>query len=223
MKYVVVDLEMNKVSKAFAEKRHTCNMEIIEIGAVVLDEAYNEISCFKTYVKPSFNSIIDPKIEKLTGITTGKVMNAPKFEEAFHMFVDFCHSINDDIMMIQWSDSDLRQILGEIAQKDYQVSESEMDILDNWYDFQQEFGEILGLSRQISLENALMYAGEEFVGDMHDALFDARNTAELFAITRVEEKKQKTLDKVVKMLHPEESKCTMGDLFDFSSIMAMVC
>lgn len=223
MKYVVVDLEMNKVSKAFAEQRHIWNMEIIEIGAVVLDESYNEISCFKTYVKPSFNSIIEPKIEKLTGITTGKVINAPKFEEAFHMFSEFCASIGDVIQIIQWSDSDLTQILGEIAQKGYQPTQYEAGLIENWYDFQHEFGEILGLSRQVSLENALMYAGEEFVGDMHDALYDARNTAELFSITRVEEKKQRTLDKVVKMLHPEESKCTMGDLFDFSSIMAGVC
>lgn len=223
MKYVVVDFEMNKVSKSFDEKRHVWNMEIIEIGAVVLDEEYKEILCFKTYVKPSFNSIIDPKIERLTGITTGKVMNAPKFEEAFHMFVEFCRSINDEIMMVQWSENDLRQILGEIAQKDYQLSDNEKDIVQNWYDFQHEFGEILGLSKQVSLENALRYAGVDFVGDMHDALYDARNTAELFTITRVEEKKQKTLDKVVKMLHPEERKCTIGDIFDFSQIMTAFC
>ena len=50
MKHIVVDLEMNGI-----EKKHRifgCTMETIEIGAIMLDENYQEISSFKTYVKP---------------------------------------------------------------------------------------------------------------------------------------------------------------------------
>lgn len=42
-KYVVFDLEMCKVPKHI--KTENLHMEIIEIGAVLLDETYKEISC----------------------------------------------------------------------------------------------------------------------------------------------------------------------------------
>lgn len=38
MKHVVVDLEMNPVSREFREVRRKLNEEVIEIGAVRLDE-----------------------------------------------------------------------------------------------------------------------------------------------------------------------------------------
>jgi len=222
MLYVVVDLEMNKVETKFYEQRKKCTMEIIEIGAVVLNESYVEVNNFKTYVKPLFNSLIETKIKRLTGISTDMVADAPAFVEAFKMFVNFCKSLNDELVFVEWSTSDHLQIVNEANQKNYLMEDYECELMENWQDFQKEFGEILGVSGQISLENALFYAGEDFIGRQHDALFDARNTARLFAATRIEEKKQVTLEKVIKMLHPEEKKCTMGDLFDFSKIMATV-
>lgn len=58
MKYIVVDLEMNSLAKEYKEERAQCGMEIIEIGAVVLDEQYQEVDSFKTLVKPQFNDEI---------------------------------------------------------------------------------------------------------------------------------------------------------------------
>ena len=37
MKYIVVDFEMNPVSKEFKEQKAICRNEIIEKGAVLLD------------------------------------------------------------------------------------------------------------------------------------------------------------------------------------------
>lgn len=42
MKHIVVDLEMNSLAKEYKVEKEICNREIIEIGAVVLDENYNE-------------------------------------------------------------------------------------------------------------------------------------------------------------------------------------
>ena len=41
MKHIVVDLEMNEISRKYREAKALCKMEIIEIGAVLLDENYN--------------------------------------------------------------------------------------------------------------------------------------------------------------------------------------
>lgn len=114
MKHIVVDLEMNSLAKEFKEEKIICGREIIEIGAVVLDEQYHEIGSFKTLVKPQYNDVIKPYFEKLTGITTEMVANAPVFKEALDMFFSWCHSINDDVQIYQWSETDLDQVLSEI-------------------------------------------------------------------------------------------------------------
>ena len=59
MKHIVVDLEMNHLARDYKEERIICSMEVIEIGAVVLDEAYAEIGSFKTFVKPQYNDEIN--------------------------------------------------------------------------------------------------------------------------------------------------------------------
>ena len=51
MKHIVIDLEMNKIARS-SEARKICKSEIIEIGAVMLDENLQEIGNFRTYVKP---------------------------------------------------------------------------------------------------------------------------------------------------------------------------
>lgn len=49
MKHIVIDLEMNKIARS-SEARKICKSEIIEIGAVMLDENLQEIGNFRTYV-----------------------------------------------------------------------------------------------------------------------------------------------------------------------------
>ena len=219
MKHIVVDLEMNPISKEFKEERTVCNREIIQIGAVVLDENYYEIGSFMTLVKPEYNLQVERNIEKLTGIMTDMVQSAPAFKEAIQMFFDWCNSIPDGICVYQWSDSDRDQVSKELKLKNIQLNDHDQAILDRWDDFQQEFGTKLGLENSVSLKNALMYAGIDFEGRQHDALFDARNTAELLHTVRDPELRKKALDKVIEVLHPTACS-SIGDLIDFSKLMA---
>ena len=216
MKHIVVDLEMNPIETCYKEERAICRNEIIEIGAVILDENFQEIGSFMTYVKPQYNQNIEKKIRKLTGITYDMVANAPGFEEAFQMFVSFIGSVKGEVEICQWSDSDYTQIAKEMQLKNYEMNECEQEIMENWVDFQDEFGKQLGIERQLSLRSALTYAGLEFEGRQHDALFDARNTAELLSIARVEDKRKNTLDLISKMLKPSEFTTSLGSMFDFS-------
>ena len=87
MKYIVIDLEMNPIAAVHKTERETCKLEVIEIGAVLLDENYQEIGSFVTLVKPRFNSRIERRYEKLTGIKTETVESAPFFEDALDMFL----------------------------------------------------------------------------------------------------------------------------------------
>ena len=219
MKHIVVDLEMNNIEKCYKEERSLCNMEIIEIGAVVLDEEYSEVGSFKTFVKPEYNKEIDKKITKITDITTEMVSTAPCFEDALKSFLSWCINFHDDICIYQWSESDLEQILKEMHLKGTLLSLKEQSLLNGWYDFQKEFGEKLNLTNAISLKNAVMYAGIEFNGKEHDALCDARNTAALLRIVRDSKLFKAAFEHLIEILTPKPLSTSLGDLFNFSELI----
>ena len=216
MKHIVVDLEMNAIRRK-SEARKIWNMETIEIGAVMLDDNLKEMAAFRTYVKPVFNDCIERKITRLTGITDDMVKNAPCFNEALKMFTNWCLGTNDDVTIYAWSESDYMQISKEMLLKNYQVSENEKDLLLNeWSDFQHEFDSHLGFQKQVSLKMALDMAGVDFFGREHDALDDARNTAELLHIFRDRNLFDLTLRKIKEYMEPSSAASSMGELFDFS-------
>lgn len=217
MKHIVVDLEMNTV-RGKMEKKGTYNMETIEIGAVMLDDRLQEISSFRTYVKPEYNNRIAPNISRLTGITDAMVEHAPYFKEAFRMFANWCLGTGDEVIIYAWSNSDYFQMKKELVWKECELSSMERKIMDTeWNDFQKEFDSHLGFDRQISLKFALDMAGIDFSGREHDALDDARNTAELLQIFKNESLFDETLRKVKEAMTPSSLENTLGSLFDLSA------
>lgn len=218
--YIIIDLEMNPVADEYKKEKNICRNEIIEIGAVIMNEAFEVLGDFKTLVKPQYNTSIYKKYEALTGITTQMVSSAPTFATAYEMFVNWCDSYGN-YEIFAWSDNDYKQIVAEMQLKNYLNSDF-MAPLSKWYDFQKEYKETLGLERIMSLEKALDYAGITFEGRMHDALWDARNTAELFAIVRNKERCNSVLKAVIDVLKPKNTCNTLGDFFDFSALRAQL-
>ncbi len=217
MKHIVVDLEMNNVRRK-SEARMICAMETIEIGAVMLDDNLKEISAFRTYVKPEYNVGVVTKISDLTGITDAMVVNAPRFNEAFRMFMNWCMGTDDEVKIYAWSETDYSQITKEMLLKGYQESETESGLLsEEWTDFQREFDSHLGFEKPLSLKTALEMAGIGFEGREHDALDDARNTAELLQVFRDEELFNQTLRKIKEAMEPASISFALGDLIDFSA------
>ena len=221
MNYIVVDFEMNPVAGEYREERQICRSEIIEIGAVIMDESFMVLGEFKTLVKPQFSDSIYKEYETLTGINTQMVDGAPTFVIAYEMFVNWCESYGNDYEVYAWSENDYKQLRAEMELKQYKEADK-MRPLEIWFDFQKEFTEKLGLERAMSLEKALYYAGVEFEGQMHDALCDAKNTAELFAIVRNEERCNVVLKSVMDVLKPKNISSTLGDMIDFGALMGQV-
>ena len=64
MHHIFVDFEMNHIAGEYVEERAFSKMEIVEIGAVKLDDSYQEISSFKSYANAlpstSFHNIMSP-------------------------------------------------------------------------------------------------------------------------------------------------------------------
>ncbi len=221
MNYIIVDFEMNAVANEHKAERKVCPMEIIEIGAVIMDESFLVLGEFKTLVKPQYNDEIYKMYETLTGISTQMVSGAPTFTTAYELFVSWCESYGDEYEIYAWSQNDYNQLVSEMELKNY-ASEEMKTPLKHWFDFQKEYIDKLGLERIVSLERAMNYAGIEFEGQMHDALCDAKNTAKLFAIVRDEDKCSVVLKTVMESLRPKRISSTLGEMFDFAAMMAQI-
>lgn len=171
-----MDLEMKPVEKEFRAERRICPHEVIEFGAVMLNEQNEECGSFVKVVKPQYG-IIPPRYEDLTGVTNAQAAEAEGFPEALLAFSTWCAPAD---IIYAWSGSDYRQLKLESKLKgtlDYLQPLSE-----RWADYQRIFTDKLGLSRELSLEQAVNICGLNFEGHMHDALWDARNTAAVYRI-----------------------------------------
>lgn len=72
---IFIDLEMNTTDVRLVHKKDLRN-EIIEIGAVRMDDAFHPLDRFRIFVRPQYNGVIERKIYKLTGISNGAVSDA---------------------------------------------------------------------------------------------------------------------------------------------------
>ena len=181
MKYVVVDLEMCTVSKEIKKKDYPHAYEIIQIGAVLLNDDYEIIDQFMTHIKPSYG-YMTPYIEDLTGIKHKELFNAPSIEQGLNMFLEW---IPDDASIVQWSIADECQIKKEIEMKKIKIDKI-YKLNSNWIDCQKEFEIILHTEEACSLEEALYISGVDYKTNFHDGLIDAYNTALLFKKMRLE-------------------------------------
>lgn len=208
MNYVVVDLEMNPVSRDYREVRRTLRDEVIEFGAVRLDASFAQESTFQCYVKPQYGPI-RKQITALTGITQEKVDGGEIFEKQFQAFVDWVGDAPTKIY--SWSMSDIKQLRNECRFKlpDFDVAW----LNERWVDLQQEFDERLGLHNSLALKHALGAMDHKFEGTQHTALADAINTSAILALMQDDKKFKETMKPVLDVLQPKDTLATsIGDL-----------
>ena len=84
MNHIVIDLEMNMIEKQYRDEQKLSS-ELIEIGAVRMDQDFKMLDTYQTYVLPDFGPM-DEHIIQLTGITDEMLVGAPKFREAMDDF-----------------------------------------------------------------------------------------------------------------------------------------
>lgn len=103
MYYIIFDLEWNNAYNYALKKPMN---EIIEIGALKLDEKFNIVDSFKQLIKPKLSKKLSSRCKNLTKITNEEIReNGIAFETAID---DFSHwSRGKDNIFLSWSDSDL--------------------------------------------------------------------------------------------------------------------
>ena len=172
MNYIIFDLEWNQCgSDSEILTDPVCLPgEIIEIGAVKLDDSFQKVDELRLYIKPQYYQKLHRRIVTLTGIRDQILAEQGlSFPEAYEKFQAFC---GEEYSFMTWSTSDLPILVDNMLLHGIDVSN-----LPDTYDLQRIFcREIMRFSRRMSLDDALKVLNEK--GDTaHDALNDSRNTA----------------------------------------------
>ncbi len=105
MQYVILDLEWNG---SYSKKVHRYFNEIIEFGAVKLDENLSLIGTFQAFIKPVVSKKITNLVTNLTGIDEESLEDGCTFPEAVKKFQKF---VGKKSVLLTWSTSDLLVLL----------------------------------------------------------------------------------------------------------------
>lgn len=183
MAYVVFDLEYNNMQGLFEEldnyvphnqsnERHLYPNEIIQIGAVKLNDNFEVIGEFNRYIKNYFYKNLNPAITEITGITQSQMESGVSFVEAFKEFYKFCKG---EVIMT-WGNSDIYELI-----RNCHMHRLPITVIGKRYlDLQQYVGKKDFEDKVPSLKNALIYFNIESDDEkLHDGLYDAICTAKV--------------------------------------------
>lgn len=188
--------------------RRKLNEEVIEIGAVRLDENFQQEAEFQCYVKPEYGPI-KKHITSLTGITQAMVADKKTYAACFQDFVDWVGE--EETKIYSWSMSDIKQLRSECR---YKLPDFDIEWLnERWVDLQQEFDDRLGLHNSLALKHALGAMDHKFEGTQHTALADAINTSAILTLMQDDAKFKETMKPVLEILQPKDDlSSSIGDL-----------
>lgn len=170
MNYIVLDLEWNQPVSAKSMVKTPVSLygEIIQIGAVKLDENYHILDTFKIMVAPKHYRKMHNKVAKLTKITTEDLQYGFPFPVAFKYFKKWC---GEGFSFLTWGSDDIR-----ILNDNMVLHKLDTAWIPSTYNIQVIFdNQIIQEKRQVSLSYAMEKIGEPVL-EAHDALHDAKNT-----------------------------------------------
>lgn len=219
MKFIVIDFEFTDVPRSKKNIRYMLKHEIIEIGAVKLDENCNRIDTFSLLVKPECSTLTHHCAE-ITGISYNELKNAPSFEEAFALFEDWIG--DEDYKIYTWSNNDKIQLKKECHIKNLEKKFSRI-LNRHWTDLQKLFIRFSGIKQCMNLEKALNSLDLKIEGKLHRAVDDAINTSSIFSVMKDKKEAAKRFGAIHAFfeINEEEQHSTLGDIFGALLSLAM--
>ena len=171
MNYIVVDFEWNQSSYG-RRTNPRIPFEIIEIGAVMLDDNLQEIDRYSATVRPKVYKKLHFMTRDLTGITQEELDQSDPFP---YVLVDFMMWCGDDSVFCTWGGNDLIELQRNM--KFYHLE----DLLEgpfDYYNVQKIFRELYMPDQQAAaLESAVDFFQIEKDLPFHRAIHDADYTA----------------------------------------------
>jgi inhibitor of KinA sporulation pathway (predicted exonuclease) len=168
--FIIYDLEAT-----CWRSRKPRKVEVIEIGAVKVDEDLNVVDEFCSFVKPKLHPQVSSFCTQLTSITQFDVDRADPFDDVISEFEDWMRPRDVRTVLMSWGEFDKRQLLN-----DADLHRVDLPWLRYHACLQQHYSRWKGSKNQIGLKTALELEGLSYSGTQHRAIEDARNMARLF-------------------------------------------
>ncbi|MCF0146793.1 MAG: exonuclease domain-containing protein [Clostridium sp.] len=175
MKYIIFDLEFNQSSNK-EDKIPQLPFEIIQIGALKLDEDFKTISTFNELVKPTVYKNIIPYVQELTKITEEILHSAKNFTDIYYDFTNFIG--NEEVTFVIWGLVDLRELYKNIIYFNLPTENLPKLYIDIQHYASKHFN--IPHKKSIGLKNALNFLNIHIESEFHNAFNDAYYTAEIF-------------------------------------------
>lgn len=194
MNYIVLDLEFNQSfpfkSGKKAEPNPECPFEIIQIGAVKLNEDFEQTDTFDYMIRPQIYPRLHPFVEKITGIHLDMLADKPTFPEAYTAFLEFIGK--EPAVLCTWGGDDVKSLFRNILYHDLDAQA----LTDQFLNVQPFAAQYLNheAGKAIGLKNAVEALGIPEGETFHNALNDAVYTAKIFQITHPAEIKAETFN-----------------------------
>jgi len=179
--YIVLDLEWNQSSNGKRNENPELPFEIVEIGAIKLNEACEPIDTFHVIIKPAVYLEMNSHIEQVTHVSMADLESGIDFKKAACSFLDWC---GKNYYFCTWGSMDLTELQRNMA---YFKIERTLNIPLFYYDIQKLYSLSYsdGKSR-VSLENAVDALCIEKVIPFHRADADTYYTVMVMRILDME-------------------------------------
>ena len=171
MNFVIFDLE----ATCWNGHRPSEIQEIIEIGAVMVDNFGEVEKEFKQFVKPFVHPSLSYYCKELTGIRQEEINRARMFPEVLEDFKTWVGVQEDDYVLCSWGKFDKSMLLN-----DCHLHKLETNWLEHHINLKAQYKDIKKLKKKIGLKWAMDKEDLEFTGREHRAYDDAYNTAKIF-------------------------------------------
>ena len=176
MHHIVFDMEWNQavIKEKIIQTPVFLHGEIVQIGAIKLDADFCPVGELKLDVRPAYYTRMNSRVRRLTGISNQMLKQGLPFLMALEEFKAWCGA-QGLFDFITWGTDDM-----PILRENLLLYEQELDWLPPCYDLQRIYDAQVGQeNRQWSLATALEKLELSAFGQAHDALDDARNTAQV--------------------------------------------
>lgn len=177
--YIVFDLEFNQVcpptTEAIISASKLCPFEIVQIGALKLNDNLEVIDKFDRLVKPSIYPTMNPFISRLTRITTEQLVDEYTFLEVFNDFKTFIGT--DEIILCVWGMSDMKELFRNLRYHQFNIQKAPKRYINLQPYVSEHFELPKGIG--LSLRNAIDFLDIHYDIPMHNAFNDAYYTTKI--------------------------------------------
>lgn len=201
MNYVVFDLEWNQGNQAQQTEHADIPFEVIEIGAVKLNDKYVMINEFSRLIKPEIYREMHQYTSKLIHLQMEELERGRPFAEVMKDFLEWCGT--EEYLFCSWGSLDLTELQRNMR---YHNMTPLSDRPIPYLDVQKLFSLVYedGKSRR-SLETAVDMVQLEKDIPFHRAFSDAYYTAKL--LTGIAEQKHEVLRRIsFDTFHPPKTR-----------------